>query len=309
MLRSVRSLLCATSLAAALALSPSLASAQSVIPHLEAQIRSRAAEVEDRLIAWRRDIHEHPELGEQETRTAGLVAAAEAASRGARVVVHEKGDRPGGSMLLSSGVVWRYRSFEDFRRECPDGTPELQRLVHERLDADLAWLGRLGARVVARSTVNPRTVGLRFDTLSLTEALAANGGELRLGAPLREIPDGAPVVLATGGFQASRELVRLDLPRNPGNYVRIEPRVDNQGRVWLLVENRAPVSIRGVTIGAGILDETGRTVLQGPVRVSTGSTVIASGQVAQVATPLGPVTDAATLNRVRYQVESASLAE
>jgi len=27
---------------------------------------------------------------------AGLVAAAEAAARGARVVVHEKGDRPGG---------------------------------------------------------------------------------------------------------------------------------------------------------------------------------------------------------------------
>jgi len=27
---------------------------------------------------------------------AGLVAAAEAAGRGARVVVHEKGDRPGG---------------------------------------------------------------------------------------------------------------------------------------------------------------------------------------------------------------------
>ena len=72
MLCSIRSLLCATTLAAVCAFSPSLASAQSVVPDLEAQIRRRAAEVEDRLIAWRRDIHQHPELGEQETRTAGL---------------------------------------------------------------------------------------------------------------------------------------------------------------------------------------------------------------------------------------------
>jgi amidohydrolase len=41
---------------------------------LEQEIRQRAAQIEDKLIAWRRDIHEHPELGEQEVRTAGLVA-------------------------------------------------------------------------------------------------------------------------------------------------------------------------------------------------------------------------------------------
>ena len=38
---------------------------------------------------------------------AGLVAAAEATSRGADVVVHEKGDRPGGSMLLSYSACMR----------------------------------------------------------------------------------------------------------------------------------------------------------------------------------------------------------
>ncbi len=54
---------------------PTSPRAQSVVPDLEQEIRQRAAQIEPQLIAWRRDIHEHPELGEQETRTAGLVAA------------------------------------------------------------------------------------------------------------------------------------------------------------------------------------------------------------------------------------------
>ena len=41
---------------------------------LAAQIDQRAKAIEDKLIAWRRDIHQHPELGNQETRTAKLVA-------------------------------------------------------------------------------------------------------------------------------------------------------------------------------------------------------------------------------------------
>ena len=71
---------------------------------------------------------------------AGLCAAVRAVELGARPVVLEKGTRAGGSMLLSSGVVWRHRSFDDFRRECPGGDPALQRLVWERLDDALAWL-------------------------------------------------------------------------------------------------------------------------------------------------------------------------
>jgi hypothetical protein len=47
---------------------------RSIVPDLEQEIRLRAAQIENKLIAWRRDIHEHPELGEQETRTSGLVA-------------------------------------------------------------------------------------------------------------------------------------------------------------------------------------------------------------------------------------------
>lgn len=41
---------------------------------LEEQAFIGAAQVEQQMIEWRRDIHQHPELGEQETRTAKLVA-------------------------------------------------------------------------------------------------------------------------------------------------------------------------------------------------------------------------------------------
>ncbi|HEX5469762.1 MAG TPA: FAD-dependent oxidoreductase [Gaiellaceae bacterium] len=139
---------------------------------------------------------------------AGLAAAARAQELGADVVVHEKGDRPGGSMYLSSCVVWRYRDWERFRAECPGGDPDLQRVVWEELDDALGWLESLGAPVVARATGNPLTTGVRFDPKRLTETLARRIGNVELLAPLAELPDGVPVVLATGGFQGSPDLVR-----------------------------------------------------------------------------------------------------
>jgi succinate dehydrogenase/fumarate reductase flavoprotein subunit len=139
---------------------------------------------------------------------AGLAAAARAVDLGASVDVYEKGSRPGGSMLLSSGFLWRHREFDTFRAECPGGDPELQRLVHGRLDGALDWLERLGAPVEERETGNPLTVGRRFNPRALTELLVARGGPVRVGEPLHELPDGVPVVLATGGFQGDRALLR-----------------------------------------------------------------------------------------------------
>ena len=140
---------------------------------------------------------------------AGLVAAAEARRLGAAPVVFEKLDRPGGSMRLSSGVIWRHRSLDRFLSDCPGGDRELQRLLFERLDADLEWLESLGAPVVSRATGNPLTTGVRFDPERMTRALVgAVGSGVQLSSPLREIPEGKPVVLATGGFAADHTLVR-----------------------------------------------------------------------------------------------------
>jgi fumarate reductase flavoprotein subunit len=138
---------------------------------------------------------------------AGLCAAARARELGLVAVVREKGDRPGGSMLLSSCVVWRYRDLDAFRRECPGGDPELQRRVIERLDDGIAWLRRLGAEVVWEETGNPRTVGVRFDPKSLTEALLHAAADVRVSQTVRP-PEGEPTLLATGGFQGDPALVR-----------------------------------------------------------------------------------------------------
>jgi succinate dehydrogenase/fumarate reductase flavoprotein subunit len=146
---------------------------------------------------------------------AGLVAGARARQLGLEPVVLEKGSRPGGSMLLSSGVVWRHRELDDYLAECPGGDPALQRLVHERFDHALEWLEALGAPVLGRDTGNPRTVGRRFDTHAMTEALGRTAGEVHLRRTIPRDHQG-PLVLATGGFPASlAERLRLILRANP----------------------------------------------------------------------------------------------
>jgi hypothetical protein len=127
---------------------------------------------------------------------AGLVCAARARELGLRPRLVEKGTRPGGSMLLSSGVVWRHLEWERFRAECPAGDEALQRLVWERLDDALDWLVSLGAEPVWQDTENPLTTGKRFDPPALTVLLAR---DVELETPLPADAE-APLVLATGGF-------------------------------------------------------------------------------------------------------------
>jgi succinate dehydrogenase/fumarate reductase flavoprotein subunit len=70
--------------------------------------------------------------------------------------------------------------------------------------------------VLERDTGNPLTAGTRFDTRGLTAALVTAAGGVRFGAPLTELPAQAPVVLATGGFQADRGLVRRHVTPEAG---------------------------------------------------------------------------------------------
>jgi fumarate reductase flavoprotein subunit len=182
---------------------------------------------------------------------AGLVAAARGRQLGLAPVVLEKGTRPGGSMLLSSCVIWRHRSFDDFRSECPGGDERLQRLIWERLDDGLAWLESLGASVVTREPGNPLTSGMRFEPRGLTDALARAAGEIRLETPCvpRDTKSGGPLVLATGGFP-----VRLAAER--GLLARANPWSDGGGIDY--------ARERGAALTGGLEEFYGRA-LPGPV--------------------------------------------
>jgi fumarate reductase flavoprotein subunit len=208
---------------------------------------------------------------------AGLVAAAHARERGASVLVLEKLARPGGSMRLSSGVIWRHRRFEDFRAECPAGDTALQRLVWERLEADLEWLEGLGAPVRTRETGNERTAGWRFDVTGLTESLVAAAGQVRPLAALRELPaDGTPVVLATGGFAASRPILkRYVTPEADSVLIRGAPGATGDGL-------RIAVNA-GASPSAGLDEVYARLMPAPPARVAPADFVAASQLYARYA--------------------------
>lgn len=82
------------------------------IPELATQIDQRAKAIEDKLIAWRRDIHQHPELGNQETRTSKLVAdhlralgmEVKTGVAGTGVVALLKGGKPGPVVALRADM-------------------------------------------------------------------------------------------------------------------------------------------------------------------------------------------------------------
>jgi succinate dehydrogenase/fumarate reductase flavoprotein subunit len=185
---------------------------------------------------------------------AGLCAAARARELGASPRVLEKGSRPGGSMLLSSGVTWRYRSFEEFRRQCPAGDERLQRLVFERLDEGLEWLESLGAPVLTRETENPLTTGVRFDTEGLTEALLRAGGSVRFEQPVTVTVTvtGDPLVLATGGFQGDPELVE--------RYIRPAATLRLRANPWSAGDGLRIALDRGAAPTAGLDEFYGRNM-------------------------------------------------
>ena len=154
---------------------------------------------------------------------AGLAAAARARELGAEPLVLEKGDRAGGSMLLSSCVIWRYQSLEVFQEECPDGDPALQRMIVDGLDEAIGWLESLGAPVVEHETGNPRTVGKRFDPVGLTRALLRVIGDdsVRLSEQ-GQAPLGNADILCTGGFP-------VRLARERGLLLRANPWSEGDG--------------------------------------------------------------------------------
>jgi putative NAD(P)-binding protein len=182
---------------------------------------------------------------------AGLVAAARLRQLGHEPRVLEKGTRAGGSMLLSSCVVWRHLGWESFRAECPGGDESLQRLIWERLDDGLGWLESLGAEPVWRDTENPLTTGRRYEPGALTRLLVEAAGGVELETPLAEDAE-PPVLLSSGGF-AGR------LVRERGLLLRANPWSEGDGLAFALA--------RGATTTAGMDEFYGRAMPAPPARI------------------------------------------
>jgi fumarate reductase flavoprotein subunit len=172
--------------------------------------------------------------------------------------VLEKGSRAGGSMLLSSGVIWRYRSFAEFCAQCPTGDEQLQRLVFDGLDEGLEWLESLGAPVVARETENPLTTGVRFDPQGLTDALLRAAGDVRFEQPgtvtvtVTVTGTGVPLVLASGGFQGDAELV--------ARYVRPAAPLRLRANPWSSGDGLRAGLERGAALTPGLDEFYGRNM-------------------------------------------------
>jgi fumarate reductase flavoprotein subunit len=145
---------------------------------------------------------------------AGLCAAARARELGAQPVVYEKGTRPGGSMLLSSGFAWRFRSVEIHLEQCPAADERLVATIVEQFDDALDWLESVGVELLTRETGNPLTTGARFDPKQFVGVLTR---DVRLGETTAE-----PTILATGGFAAR-------LAREQGLLLRANPWSEGDG--------------------------------------------------------------------------------
>jgi fumarate reductase flavoprotein subunit len=215
---------------------------------------------------------------------AGLTAALRAAELGARVTLLEKGDRPGGSFVYSSGYIWSYVDLPTFRREAPGGDAILQRLILERLGSCLTWLEDGGGTLLSRETGNPRTFGARFDpepTVSaLVDRLVASGGELLADTAFEALRDddaglvtgvlvrssggmqdydAEAVILASGGFAGDPELVGRHIIGGPGRMrVRAHPRSTGDGF-------RAALR-KGALASAGLDEFYGRNLPASPAK-------------------------------------------
>lgn len=179
---------------------------------------------------------------------AGLCAGVAAAQRGAKVLVLEKGNRFGGSMFLSNGIVWTFANTDEVRSRMPDGDAALQDLLVSHLGDGLAWLEAQGVVLEPERTYlkcgRGRAASGPQMTQALVDALRQRGGQLLGGMALQQLStdDGAvtgalafgpegpvqvsarAVVLATGGFQGNAELLaRYVSPHAASMYLRANP--------------------------------------------------------------------------------------
>ncbi len=177
---------------------------------------------------------------------AGLCAALEAAGGGARVVVLEKGSAPGGNANLAAGMILGSTDLKGLRAYIPDGDARLQELLCANFQGGIDWLKAHGLPFAEPinfgdfRVIHPMNAGKPGDRSPFLALLADRvrqaGAEIRMGCALEDLQAGpggftlhtpagrlgaASVILATGGFQGDRDLLRRYLGDGPAARLRI----------------------------------------------------------------------------------------
>jgi beta-barrel assembly-enhancing protease len=104
------------------------------------------------------------------------------------------------------------------------------------------------------------------------------------------------------GQAAGVALMRLELPQNPGKYIRTQGGLDAQGLLVVAVANPTPVAVSGVAFAVQYADAEGR--VREFRRALNGT--LPAGQQRQIATGLGPFQRA---DQFRVTLTSARIAE
>jgi len=108
------------------------------------------------------------------------------------------------------------------------------------------------------------------------------------------------------GKEATAELVRLDLPQSPGNYIAAAVQADANGRVYAVIENRAPLPIASIVVTPLLVDANGKVLQKGAAVQIRGP--VAAGQRASAQIDTGNLT-AEQMRHLRARVDSARLAQ
>jgi succinate dehydrogenase/fumarate reductase flavoprotein subunit len=163
----------------------------------------------------------------------GMCAALSAAESGANVRLLEKGEVPGGSFMLSGGLLWTYASMAAVGQLMPHGDSTLQEQVLTGIDDARVWLAGHGVEIgrpvsmphggrgyeLAPSQAVPALraamgrMDVRVDVGTSLSGLRVESGAvtgvevLRVDSLRAETLTCDAAVLATGGFQGNPELI------------------------------------------------------------------------------------------------------
>ena len=107
------------------------------------------------------------------------------------------------------------------------------------------------------------------------------------------------------GQQAAAEFVRMDLPQNPANYVAATAQFDSQGRMFVVVQNRAPIALSNLAVTPVLVDGAGRILQQGAT-ISVPNT-LKPGEQAAAAT--GIAISQEQLPYLKFKIEGARVAQ